>query len=274
MSPSKGISDTTGVTLSPTEQRVHLVALRRRVITAHEAIEVYGRERLVRKALVGLTHKGYLLRVTRGLYGAVPPEFAGRNYEIDRYLVAQKAARHGGAVGYHSALELHGVANSSVNTVYYLTSDRLSALTFQEVDYRFVTTRVAFGTTQLIRQGVPVTVTDRERTFLDCIRRPELAGGLEEMLKSLGTFPTMDTTLLRDYLSRFGEQSLDQRAGLVLSLLKAELRIPEEFLARMRRSVGGKAYYLIPGMRKGTGRLEREWNVIVPRNVDEVMRGV
>lgn len=270
----EGISNATEVTLSPTEQRVHLVALRRRVVTTREAIEAYGNERAVRKALVGLTHKGYLLRVTRGLYSAIPPEYAGRNHEVDRYLVAQKAVRHGGAVGYHSALELHGVANSVSNMVYYLTSDRLSAFTFQDVEYRFVTTRIAFGTTQLVRQGIPVTVTDRERTFLDCLRRPELAGGLEEMLKSLGTFHTMDTAILRDYLSRFDEQSLNQRAGMVLSRLRAELRVPKGFLARLQDAVGDKAYYLLPGMKRGTGHLDREWNVIVPRNLDEVMRGV
>ena len=94
------------------------------------------------------------------------------------------------------------------------------------------------------------------------------------MLRSLGTFHTVDTVVLGVYLGRFGERSLVQRTGVILSLLKEDLRVPDEFLAGLRNAVGKKVYYLTPGMERGVGRLDKEWNVIVPRNIHEVMRGV
>ncbi len=229
---------------------------------------------MARKGLVSLVKKGYLLRVVRGLYGAVPFEFAGTDHEIDRYLIASRAGGPKGALGFHSALELHGVANAALNAVYYLTTDRIHPFTFQDVEYRFVNAKEVFGTTHVVRHDIAVSVTDRERTFLDCIRRPRLAGGLEEMLKSLGTFHTVDTKVLGDYLARFGERSLNQRTGVILTYLKEDLRVPDEFLAGLRTSVGRKVYYLIPGMARGVGRLDKEWGVMVPKNIDEVMRGV
>ncbi len=261
-------------TLSPSEQRLYQFALERRVFTTQDAIEGHGNDASTRKRLVYLARKGYIIRVIRGIYGTVPPEFAGTEHEIDRYLIANRAGRPSGALAFHTALEIHGVANATINEVYCIMRDRNHPFTFQGVDYRFINASEVFGTTRLVRQGISVTVTDRERTFLDCIRRPEMAGGLDEMLRSLGTFHTIDTVVLGEYLGRFDERSLIQRTGVILSLLKEDLRVPDEFLAGLRTGVGKKAYYLTPGMGRGIGRLDKEWNVIVPRNIHEVMRGV
>ncbi|MBM4250279.1 MAG: hypothetical protein FJ149_12855 [Euryarchaeota archaeon] len=265
---------TTGETLSPTEQRLHIAALRRRVITTRDAIAHLGNPRAARTALVGLARKGYLLRIHRGLYGAVPPEHAGTDYEIDRYIIAERAGRSKGAIGFHSALELHGAANAALSMVHYISAERVGAFSFQEVAYRFVTADASFGRATILRHGVEVTVTDRERTFLDCIRRPDLAGGLEEMLKSLAAFHTVDTRVLGAYLARFGERSLNQRTGVILGLLQESLRVPDEFLAGLRTAVGPKTYYLVPKMARRSGRLDRDWNVIVPKDLHEAVRGV
>lgn len=263
-----------GETLSPSEQRLHRFALEKRVFTTRDAIEAQGDAAATRKQLVYLVKKGYLLRVIRGLYGAVPPEFAGTEHEIDRYLIANRVGGSTGALAFHTALELHGVANATLSDVYCIKCGRVHPFTFQGIDYHFINASEVFGTSRSIRQGISVTVTDRERTFLDCIRRPELAGGLDEIVRSLGTFHTVDTVVLGGYLGRFGERSLVQRTGVVLSLLKEDLRVPDEFLAGLRTGVGTKVYYLTPGMGRGVGRLDKEWNVIVPRNIHEVMRGV
>ena len=260
--------------MSPSEQRLYLFALERRVITTRDAIEVQGNSPSTRKMLVHLVKKGYLIRIIRGLYGVVPPESAGTEYEIDRYLIANRASRSSGALAFHSALELHGVANATLNEVYCIMCGRVHPFSFQGIDYRFINASEVFGTSPAVRQGISVTVTDRERTFLDCIRRPELAGGLDELLRSLGTFHTIDTVVLGQYLGHFDERSLIQRTGVILSLLKEDLRVPEEFLSGLRTGVGKKVYYLTPGMGRGVGRLDKEWNVIVPRNIAQVMQGV
>jgi len=274
MFPNSGTIRHIQETMSPSEQRLYLFALERRVLTTQEAIEAHGDGPAARKLLVGLVRKAYLIRVMRGLYGAVPPEFAGTEHEIDRYLISHKASRSSGALAFHSALELHGVANATLNEVYCIMCGRIHPFTFQGVDYRFINASEVFGTSRSVRQGITVTVTDRERTFLDCIRRPELAGGLDELLRSLGTFHSIDTVVLGEYLGRFDERSLIQRTGVILSLLKENLRVPAEFLAGLRTGVGKKVYYLTPGMGRGVGRLDKEWNVIVPLNIAEVMRGV
>lgn len=260
--------------LAPSVQQVYIEMLRNRVFSLGDVTDITGNYQTSRTTIKRLVKKGYVLRARGGLYAAVPPEFLNSNYEVDRYILAYKNGREGGALAYHSALELHGVAQSYFNTVYYLTKRSLRGFTFQSVQYRFFETQDVFGATKIIRDAVPVMVTDRERTFLDCVRRPKYCGGLEEILKSLGTFHTVDTKKMGKYLKKFDEKGLTQKTGAVLSLLKDEFRVPDDFLEHLKEEVGNKVYYLTTPPRKGQGKLMSEWNVVIPKNIDEVMRFV
>ena len=258
--------------LTSSVEQVYIEMLRNRVFSLDDVTNITDNYETSRTTIKRLVKKGKVLRVRGGLYAAVPPEFLNSNYEVDRYILANKKGQEGGALAYHSALELHGVAQSYFNTVYCLTKKPLRGFTFQSVQYKFFETKDVFGVTKMIRDAVPVMVTDRERTFLDCIRRPKYCGGLEEILKSLGTFHTLDTNKLDKYLKRYNEKGLTQKTGAVLTLLKHETRVPDAFLEQLKNEVGTKAYYLTNSARKGQGKLMSEWNVVIPKNIDEVMR--
>lgn len=224
-------------------------------------------------ALWRLTTKGNLVRVKEGLYAAVPPEHVGSEYEFDRYLLFDRAMGRAGALAFHSALELHGAANSRFTTVFYLSVKRSKPFEFQSIYYRPVLASKIFGTTVHYLGDQPVNVTDKERTFLDCIRRPDLCGGVEEYLKSLEAFTLLDPLKLMDYLERFDERGLYNRAGFVLSHLKDSIRVPDHLLDHLRAKIGPNAIYLEPGKRSG-GRLVKEWNLLVPRDLEELVRHV
>jgi predicted transcriptional regulator of viral defense system len=260
--------------ISPNEQRVYLAGVRLRVITLKEVTGIVGNYATARMTVWRLSKKGYLLRAREGMYAAVPPEFLGSNFEVDRYILAHRSSGPSGALAFHSALELHGVAHSPFTTVYYLSTKKARPFEFQDIAYRSVWASRLFGVTTTGRNGVDISVTDKERTLLDCLRRPDLCGGLEELLKSAEGLALLDSGKLMEYLRRFGERSLYQRTGLVLSALQDKIRVPDDLLGRLRDRVGPNAYYLYPGMRTGKSKFVKEWNVIVPRNLAELMRFV
>lgn len=258
------------VALTPNEQAVYLDVLRKKICSLTEVTEVTGNYDTSRVTMSRLAAKGYVTRVHRGYYAGVPPEHLGGEYEVDRYLIAHKVSNLNGALAFHSALELHGVAQSYFNTVYYLRPKPLRNFEFQGIEYKYPTDRRIFGITTIMREGIGLPVTDRERTFLDCIKRPEHCGGLEELLKSLATFHKIDTCVLDRYLRKFGEHSLAQKTGFVLWLLKEELNVPDDYLNDLRKRVKEKIYYLATKPNTGTGRLMPEWNLIVPKNMAEM----
>jgi predicted transcriptional regulator of viral defense system len=255
------------------QTKIYLTALRHRFIRLAEASEIAGKEKTARMTLWRLAKQGSLQRIRNGFYAAVPPERKDSSYEVNRYLLFDRAMNSSGALAFHSALELHGAAQSRFNSVFYLTTDKKRPFEFQDITYRPVWTGEIFGRTTIRLDDIPIQVTNKERTFLDCIRRPDLCGGLEEYLKSVEAFTLMSPLRLLDYLERFGERSLYQRAGLILTYLKDRIKVDEALLETLRSKVGQSAYYLAPGKR-GTGRLVKEWNVLVPRNFEELMRYV
>ena len=260
------------VRLTTNEQRVYIEVLKNKVSTLKDVTEVTGNYHTSRDTMSRLVSKGYALRVHRGYYAGIPPEYLNTNYEIDRYVIAHKVSNLDGTLAYHSALELHGVAQSYFNTVYYLRQKPLKTFRFQGIEYRYLRSEKLFGLTQIMREGIPLPVTDKERTFLDCIRRQDYCGGLEEMLKSLSTFHTLDVQKLDKYLNKYNEQSLLHKAGFVLSLMQDEMRIPESYLTQLRKKLKEKTYYLEPRAKSGSGQLVSGWNIIVPKNLEEVMR--
>ena len=254
-------------------QEIFRQALVNRFITLDEARLIAKNDKTARMVLYRLSKQGRLVRLKAGLYAAIPWEMYDSNmYEVNRMLVADRLCGPSGAIAFHSALEVHGVAYSHFNTVYYIIDTRPTSLQFQNIIYRPVWTENIFGIMDTYIDGVSVRVTDKERTFLDCLRRLALCGGLEEYLKSVEGFSLMSGPKLLDYLERFGEQSLYQRTGYVLTYLKNKIKIPDDILTVLRNRVERNTYYLVPEKHHSGGRLVKEWNIFIPSNIEEVTR--
>jgi predicted transcriptional regulator of viral defense system len=204
-------------------------------------------------------------KVKRGVYAVVPPNLVGADYKPDKFLVAGKL-KENYYLSYHSALELHGVAQSTYNTVWLTTKQPSSALNYKSINYKFVTTQYYFGLEEINQGGVKLTVSDREKTLLDCVRKIKYSGGLEELVKSLQNFPTFDWDQLLDYLTRFGEHSLYQKTGFMLE--KIDLRVPDKVIARILNKVSNKTYYLD---RDRQSSYVKKWNLMIPDNFEELL---
>jgi predicted transcriptional regulator of viral defense system len=67
--------------------------------------------------------------------------------------------------------------------------------------------------------GLPIYVTDVERTLLDALRMPEKCGGIAKVLRAWRSAGGMDVDRLVQYTDRFGIQNLRQRVGFMLESL-------------------------------------------------------
>jgi len=254
-------------TLSPTEQRVYSGLYSKRVITTIDVRRILGDAHKTADYISNLREKGYLMKIRKGLYAIVPPNLVGKGFNPDKYLVGSRL-KEGSFLSYHTALELHGLAQSAFNTVYITTRDRSGSFSYRGVEYRFTSTKHFFGAASASYQGQKITVSDRERTILDCIRRVRYCGGLEELAKSISNVPSFDFEKLLDYLERFGERSLYHKTGFILEGLGA--RVPSDLLQALQRGVGKRVYYLDEGKRSV---LNRKWNLMVPRIFEELVKG-
>jgi len=213
------------------------------------------------------TKRGQAQRIARGLYVSNIGVF--RDAVPAPLLVAAKAAPDA-VLAYHSALEAHGVAHTPARTVTFLSSRQVTPFTARGYRFRRVPDRAARAgapgllTTQVRVGNVLVPVTSRERTLVDCLHRLDLAGGLEELLRSLGSFTTVSSADVCAYVRALGSPTLAARAGWIMSLMTDDWRPDPEPLLQMRGALGRGTYWL--QRRRADARYEfvAAWRLYVP----------
>ncbi|MGH7563653.1 MAG: type IV toxin-antitoxin system AbiEi family antitoxin domain-containing protein [Gemmatimonadota bacterium] len=220
--------------------------------------------------------KGWLERLERGKYLIIPFE-AGpeRQWTEDAYVLASYLIDPS-AIAYWSALH-HWNMTEQVPRVTYVQSTSRKFTSRKEVlgiRFRFVkvASRKFFG---LHRQHVDhkrYSVTDREKTLLDCLDRPDLAGGIPEVSKALLASPSLDWIRIDEYLKRFGSGAVVKRLGFLVDSMHVDVLEHDERLMRWQEWLTAGLSKLDPSSPRQSHRIETRWRVRV--NVDEeVFRG-
>lgn len=211
---------------------------------------------------------GRIGRVKRGVLFAAGPGETARRTSLDYLLVASRLAPDA-ILAYHTALEAHGHAQSLFERLFFLTAHKVKPLTFRGRTFVPVVAPTALRrkkkafilSTEVERRGLPCRVTTLERTLVDALDRPELAGGLEEAWRSLAGVPLFDLDAVLGYVRLRGQATLAAKVGFFLEQRREALGVREQILARLRRMRPRQPQYLD---RRLGGRIAPGWNLIVP----------
>ena len=111
----------------------------------------------------------------------------------------------------------------------------------------------------------PVRVTSMERTLVDCLDRVDLAGGWEEVWRSLASSPYYEMDRVVAYVGKLGNATTAAKLGFFLEQNQEALRVPESVLQELERLRPRQKHY-IDSIRT-PGKLVSRWNLIVPPEV-------
>lgn len=226
-------------------------------------------EGYLRKRLSDLLRVGYLGSVgARGLYYIVPQESSKEEYVPDKFLIGARLSS-GGVIGYHSALELHGASYSSFKVVYIITQRYFRPFRFQGIEYRAVKGNTGFGIEMILREGLKIPVTDRERTLVEGINGLKYVGGLEEYFKSVELFPSINFDQIIEYLARFNKKILYAKVGFLLSYFEKRWGFPENYRKEIKAHLGTRINYLSD--EKKEARLNKEWKLMIPARLKSLL---
>ena len=214
--------------------------------------------------------RGHLLAVRRGLYAFVRPGFSPATSPVDSYLVASKGVPDG-VLAYHSALELHGLAYSTFETIQVVSPRTLRTWHFRGIEFRPIKAAQTLGDEALTlgvqtmdRGGQDISVTTPERTLVDVLDRPDLGGGWEEIWRSLEGLSILSFGEVVAYVKRLANATTASRVGYFLEQHRDLLSVDESVLASLEKLRPSGVHYMDP--REG-GRLAQRWNLIVPDRV-------
>lgn len=224
-----------------------------------------------------LRRQGKLLHPQRGIYVAVPPTMIDDDsFQPDRYLIASKIQSQY-YLGYHTALEFYGCAYSSYNEIYIVVpiERKFREFDFKQVRYHPVfTLHHNMGVKRTLHRNHEIKVSSPSRTFLDCIDRPEYAGGWEECIKSLEGLAGVSSTDLKHLLGKIGKDMLFRKSGFILSLLSENpyyRGILDDLHQFLESHIGKSPMYLREGAKS---YLNKRWKLYVPIGFEELMKGV
>ena len=218
-------------------------------------------EATVASHLARWTRQGRVIRVKRGV-------FVRAGAPVDYVALASRMASDA-AVAYHTALEVHGYAQSVFERLTFVTWTGAKPTTFKGRRFVPVRPRAPLRAAdrgerwieRAERAGVEIRVTDPERTVVDVLDRPELAGGIEEVWRSLASAPAVDPASLEDYVILLGGRTLAAKVGFFLESRREELVVPDAVLRRLQARAPRSPVFMD---RRRKGRLVSRWALIVP----------
>jgi predicted transcriptional regulator of viral defense system len=226
-----------------------------------------------RKIAHDLVKKGWLQRLGRGRYLLSPSRHGPDAIpDTDPFRLGSRLVSPY-YFGFATAAELWGLLPQAGSLYYIVTPQRGSARWGPASRFRRITVSPHrfFGFERIERRGEAIQVSDRERTVLDCLGRPELAGGLGGVVKIIESAGrTLDWTRLARYLRRFGSRSLTLRLGYLVEAHSSTVRPPAEWLDRARARPDDP-YVPLAGPKEfgRRGPHDPRWHII--RNVSEAL---
>lgn len=245
-----------------------LAAKARSVFTLREFADTAGcNPARAKKLLYQLRQSGWVLGLTKGKYLIVPLEAGPESTWSEDSLVIAGHLADPAVVAYWSACHHWNWTEQVPRTVFVQTTQKKmhNANTVLGVQYRFVRVQPGkfFGTVARTAGNGRITVTEREKTLVDALDRPDLCGGITQVAEILpAAGRSIDWDRFDGYLKQMGSGAIYKRLGFLAEYLGGKLIISngsERIESWRSRLTGGNA--LLEPRRPAKGPVTSRWRV-------------
>lgn len=220
-------------------------------------------ESALKELLSDMVRRGLLMRLRRGLYYRIPYEQDSDSYMPDWHLLAEpltKGVDH--YIGYYSALQIHNLVTqpSLKEQIVVARQLRPTQIMIKGVSFQFIYHNSAhfFGAKRTwIDSFNRVLCSDLEKTFIDCLFKPDYAGGIIEIARAIySTKERIRFNTLMGYAERFNSQAVIKRLGFLLETLEIKTEIIEK-LQRLKTD----SYVVLDTELPKSGKLISRWRI-------------
>src|ERR1700677_1782025 len=205
--------------LSTQESKVVLALTERgrREATRAEIVELLGRStKAADHVIESLRRKGWLERATWGEYLLIRPEQGPDALGDSNLLALASRVADPYYIGFSTAASHYGLTTQHRNVIYVVTPVRLRSREVGGARVAIVNPSPDkfFGFEPVDVLGYKVMISDREKTAIDCIDHPALAGGVGEAATIQATASRrFDWVKAAGYLERIGSGALVRLFG-------------------------------------------------------------
>jgi len=186
-----------------------------------------------RALLERLVRAGYVRRASRGLYEIVEEPRVRIAHEFVLALGAVPASEEA-YISWRSALAHWGLTEQMPRVVYVAVQHPRLQARLGGARVQFVVQAPArrYDLREAVVSGSPVRIASAEKAVLDALDRPDLSGGLDEVVRALASRSSLDYGHLVGLGLRHPSAALARRLGYLMTVLG--LSDPGALLARVR----------------------------------------
>lgn len=222
-----------------------------------------SKESALRELLSDMTRRGLLMRLKEGVYYIIPYEANAEAFMPDWHLIAEHLvndAKH--YIGYYSALQIHNLITQPSLKEQIVVSKQIrpSEIKVKDVTFQFIyhNQKHFFGAKKIwIDSFNKAMCSDLEKTFIDCLFKPDYAGGIVEVARAV--YVSKDKikydTLL-DYAKKFDSQAVIKRLGFLLEILNINNKIVDEL-----QKIKTASYVVLDTELPKTGKRINRWSI-------------
>lgn len=222
-----------------------------------------SKESAVRELLSDMTKRGLLMRLKEGIYFIIPYEQNSGSFMPDWHLVAEHLVNDAGYyIGYYSALQIHNLITQPSLKEQIVVSKQLrpSTIKIKNVPFQFIfhNENHFFGGKKIwIDDFNRVICSDLEKTIIDCLFKPDYAGGIVEISRAIYISKNqIKFDKLLEYSQQFKSQAVIKRLGFLLELLEIKNNIIDD-LQRVKTA----SYVLLDTELPKKGKMISRWSI-------------
>lgn len=213
--------------------------------------------------------KKHISRIRRGYY-AVTSTLKSRGAIADDPILIAGRVTEDAIIAYHTALSFHAVAYSIYTISYFCTDIPIQSFQFMQMGYQRIAHPKVLQPKQTMleskvydRQGLDVSVTTLERTLVDCLDKPQFAGGWEEIWRASEMINFLDVDRVVNYALRLSNATTVAKVGFFLEQHQKKFNVTEMQLNVLEKYKPKSKHYM---EQRGSGECQyfKRWKLIVP----------
>ncbi|MFQ6089185.1 MAG: type IV toxin-antitoxin system AbiEi family antitoxin [Candidatus Methanofastidiosia archaeon] len=236
-----------------------------KTFTFEEALRIIDLSRnSLKKVIYRLEKRGAIEHIEKGKYMIIPLGAEKGKYTLHEFVIGSLLVKPY-CIAYWSALNFYGLTEQIPSTIFIQTTARKKKQKIEVfgVKYRIVRIKSTkfFGIRKEWIEETEINVTDREKTIIDCLDKPQHCGGVIEVAKALKN-ENLDREKLLKYSQQVRNSGVVRRLGYLCDSLGIDIDVS---------LIETRNYLLLDPTMLHKGSKNAKWRLII--NLDEKMIG-
>jgi predicted transcriptional regulator of viral defense system len=244
--------------------------------TLDDAVTAYGKERSKTILFLSdLVKRNVITRIKSGVYLILDVGFENAQLNNWPIIASHLAGDKPYYLSYYAAMRFHGMTTHALFDITLTMPGRHRAKKVDLITYHFIYSKPAYfwGFRSLwVTKQNKVNVSDLERTLLDGLDRPDLCGGIKEVVRGIWVKQNeIDWKKLAKYARKFHTAAVVKRLGFILEMLELGADIIPQLI---KIAASAKGYILLDPDGSKEGKFMDRWHIRINMNIEELKAGV